>query len=150
MVDFPHAIGKMCNWQKVEAVKGAEETLNFLSQKSAIYIATNAADSSEEEIKFAFERVGLAKYISGYFCKANLGVDKGSPDFFVAIMEKLELSNEQIVMVGDTLDKDIRPAKRLGIEAIWFNEEKKPHRCEAPTVQIFELTSLCRMFDLDR
>ncbi|MDB1126119.1 HAD family hydrolase [Vibrio algarum] len=147
MVDFPQALGKMCDWQIVEAVEGAKETLAFLSQKTPIYIATNAVDSSEREIQLAFERVGLAQYITGYFCKANLGVGKESSDYFIAILEKLKLGSGQIIMVGDTLDKDILPAQKLGIEVIWFNKEAKPHQCEASITQICELTELCRLFE---
>ena len=74
MVDFPEVSGKMCNWQVVEAVSGAKEALENLSKTSKIYIATGAADSTEVEIQMAFERVGLNQYISGYFCKENVGI----------------------------------------------------------------------------
>lgn len=81
MVNFPDQSGKMCDWPIVEPIDGALETLEYLSKHYRVYIATNAADSSEQEIQQAFSRVGLDKFISGYFCKANLGVDKASPDF---------------------------------------------------------------------
>jgi putative hydrolase of the HAD superfamily len=71
MVDFPSVPGKMCDWEVVEAVNGAKEVLEALSKHSQIYVATGAADSTELEIKRAFERVGLNQFISGYFCKAN-------------------------------------------------------------------------------
>ena len=71
MVDFPNASGKMCDWENVKAVTGAKNALNALSRHAKIYVATGAADSTELEIKLAFERVGLSEFISGYFCKAN-------------------------------------------------------------------------------
>jgi phosphoglycolate phosphatase-like HAD superfamily hydrolase len=83
MVDFPDVIGKMCDWEVVKAVSGAKEALEVLSKHSQIYVATGAADSTELEIKLAFERVGLSQFISGSFCKANLGLSKGSPEFLV-------------------------------------------------------------------
>lgn len=83
MVDFPDAVGKMCDWAHVEAVTGAQEALAQLSIDAPIYLATGAADSSEQDIRKAFQRVGLNQYITGYFCKENLGVAKGSPDFLV-------------------------------------------------------------------
>jgi len=79
MVDFPDQKGKMCDWDEVQAVNGAHEILENLSREHLIYVATNAADSSENDIKLAFERVGLAQFLAGYFCKANLGLGKGSP-----------------------------------------------------------------------
>lgn len=72
MVDFPEAQGKMCNWEVVEEVAGAREVLAALSKQHKLYVATNAADSTEQDIIQAFERVGLSQYLSGYFCKASL------------------------------------------------------------------------------
>ena len=80
MVDFPNVAGKMCDWDTVEPVYGAKATLAALSEHSDIYIATGAEDSTELEIKQAFARVGLAQFITGYFCKADVGLSKGSPN----------------------------------------------------------------------
>ena len=112
MVDFPGVPGKMCDWDTVEFVDGAHETLECLSKSARIYIATAAAESTELDIKKAFERVGLNKFISGYFCKANLGFSKGDPGFLPAIIKKLEKPVSCIAMVGDSLEKDIQPQKR--------------------------------------
>jgi len=121
MVDFPNCTGKMCEWDTVKAVSGAHQTLEKLSQEAQIYIATGAEDSSEAEIKSAFERVGLSQYISGYFCHANLGFAKGSPEFFPAILAALNCEPQFVTMVGDTLDKDIAPALTVGINPILYN-----------------------------
>jgi putative hydrolase of the HAD superfamily len=123
MVDFPGVTGKMCNWENVEAVTGAKEALEVLSKHSQIYIATGAADSTELDIRRAFERVGLSRFISGYFCKANLGVSKGSPEFLTAILNKLKVPSANVAMVGDNFDKDIKPAIDTGIHPFWFTSK---------------------------
>jgi putative hydrolase of the HAD superfamily len=126
MVDFPEVPGKMCDWETVEVVEGAEEVLSFISKKAHVYIATGAAESTEVEIKTAFNRVGLDKYITGYFCKSNLGIEKGSPEFLSSILYNLGRNPSQVTMVGDSFKKDIEPALKLGINAIWLSKEKKP------------------------
>ena len=123
MVDFPDVRGKMCDWETVEAVHGAKEALEALSKHTKIYIATGAADSTELEIKRAFERVGLSQFISGYFCKANLGLSKGTPEFLKAIQEKLNVPAVNLAMVGDNYEKDIKPAIATGIQPFWFTEK---------------------------
>jgi len=124
MVDFPNATGKMCNWHMVKAVNGAQEALALLAKDTPIYIATGAADSTELEIKLAFERVGLSQYISGYFCQANVGCSKGSSEFLETILSKLKLPAINVVMVGDNYDKDIKPALAVGIKPIWLTLDK--------------------------
>lgn len=128
MVDYPDSIGKMCDWDCVKAIDGASETLEQLSKHAQIYIATGADDSTEIDIKRAFERVGLAQYIAGYFCKENIGLSKGSPEFINAILTKLDLnklniSSNNVAMVGDSLKRDIEPAISAGIRAFWFTQK---------------------------
>jgi len=123
MVDFPGVTGKMCDWKIVEAVTEAKETLEELSKQSKIYIATGAVDSTVLDIQQAFERVGLSQYISGYFCQANLGLSKGSPEFLESILDKLKVPSSSVAMVGDNLVKDIKPALATGIQAFWFTDK---------------------------
>ncbi|WP_047046978.1 HAD family hydrolase [Vibrio mexicanus] len=118
--------GKMCDWKVVEAVEGAQEALSQLSAIYDIYIATSAAESSPKEIEQAFARVGLDHYIKGYFCQQNLGLAKRSVEFYQRICQELRIEPEQAIMVGDTLEKDIFPAKKAGLSAIWFNPSKQP------------------------
>ena len=125
MVDFPDIDGKMCDWKHVEAVIGAQETLRELSAKALICVATGAADSSEEEIRTAFQRVGLNQYITKYFCKENVGVEKGSAEFFSTILSQLDVPAAQVIMVGDSYAKDIQPALSVGITPIWFVPDSK-------------------------
>ena len=72
MVDFPDQKGKMCDWVTVQAVDGALRTLKELSKSHPVYIATNAADSSETDIKLAFERGGYLFTYRVTFAKRTL------------------------------------------------------------------------------
>jgi putative hydrolase of the HAD superfamily len=123
MIDFPGVTGKMCDWEVVEAVPGAYEILEVLSKHSEIYIATAAVDSTESEIQAAFKRVGLSQFISGYFCKDNLGLTKGSPEYLNAILKKLAVSSVNVAVVGDDFDRDIGPALAVGIQAFWLQDK---------------------------
>ena len=122
MVDFPDSTGKMCEWETVQAVSGVKEALATLSKTAQVYIATGAVDSTELEIEQAFKRVGLSQFISGYFCKANTGLLKGTPEFLNTIVGKLNVLPVNVVMVGDNYEKDIKPALATGIQAIWFSK----------------------------
>ncbi|WP_182031576.1 HAD family hydrolase [Vibrio sp. B1FLJ16] len=126
MVDFPHAQGKMCEWEHVEAVPQATETLAALSQKHQIYIATSASDSGMEDVQRAFLRVGLDQYISGYFCFANIGIEKNRAEFYRAVAKTLGVGENELTMVGDLPNKDIYPAMEAGLNVIWFNAAGEP------------------------
>ncbi|KFZ39178.1 hypothetical protein HR45_01940 [Shewanella mangrovi] len=142
MVDFLEQQGKMCDWPRVEAVDGARDVLKQLSQHNLIYVATNAADSAEADIRLAFERVGLSPYIAGYFCKANLGIGKGTPAFFHKILDILDVEPQAVIMVGDSYDNDIEPALHAGINAIWFNPKQIRLDAHINVKQISHLSQL--------
>ncbi|MDM8543018.1 HAD family hydrolase [Desulfococcaceae bacterium HSG9] len=121
MTDFPDTPGKMCDWDYVEAVEGADAVLKSLSIKAKVYVATNASDSSPEEIEKAFQRVGLSQYIDGYFCMGNTGFKKPDPRFYQSILSRINLPPEKVTMTGDSLENDIYPSVSCGINAIWLN-----------------------------
>ena len=143
MVDFPGMSGKMCNWDIVEATYGAQETLAYLSQRALLYIATGASESTVKDIQTAFSRVGLDYYITEYFCKANTGLTKGTPEFLEFILSSLKFSRDNIAMVGDSFEKDIFPAASIGIRSFWLSKSAKS-RLPANCVQISTLLELCR------
>lgn len=121
MVDDPGQPGKMKDWSQVTAVEGAAEVLSVLSGRALIYIASGAKDSDASDILSALERVGLARYITACFCPATLGYSKGDEAFLPAVLARLNVTPEQVTMVGDSYAKDIRPAYAVGMPAIWFN-----------------------------
>ena len=146
MVDYPQYSGKMCDWPEVSAVVGAQETLSFLARRHKLYVATNAAESTEQDIRNAFERVDLARYINGYFCRANLGCGKENPEFYPKIANHLAVSLAQITMVGDNLDNDILPAIASGLEAIWFTaKQPSPYSSDLGYKRITDLRQLCQV-----
>lgn len=138
MVDFPDAQGKMCDWETVQEVSGARTLLAELTKTHQVYVATNAADSSQGDIIRAFERVGLSEYIDGYFCKASIGLSKLDPGFYPAIISQLGVKPQAVTMVGDALDKDIYPALEAGLQTVWLNRkgtELKPEYSNITQIQ---------------
>lgn len=136
MVDFPGVPGKMRDWDKVEATEFALETLEYLSSKAKIYIATAASESTPKDIEEAFARVGLDRFISGYYCKQNIGHTKPDLRFYKAIIEDLAVEPNRVVMVGDTLEKDILPCHELGLNTVWIT--KKKNKSIAASIRVIE------------
>lgn len=124
MRDIKGQEGKMCDWPHVEAMPGAKNLLQALSKKALIYVATNAADSSVEDIIKALVRAELAPYIDGCFCRDNIGYCKPEPQFYLSILDRLNVEPQEVSMIGDSLDNDILPARNLGMQAYWLNADE--------------------------
>ena len=54
---------------------------------------------------------------------AVVGVRKPDPRIFTLGVEALGLNPEEVVVVGDSMDKDIVPAKQAGCQTVWFKGE---------------------------
>jgi len=139
MEDLPGMQGPMCDWPEVVPVAGAAELLTALQGKLAIYLATNAADSSELQIIKAFERVGLAECFNGFWCRENLGLTKADADYFPEIARRLTLEPAEILMVGDSYSRDILPAQQAGLQALWFNRQAEQPRATDAIKKLEEL-----------
>jgi len=115
--------GPMYLWPEIQVIEGAHEILEFFSSHSKCHLATNAKDSSEEEIWLALKRAGLDLFINTIFCFQKTGLKKPSNAYFIHIIESLGGDPAQILMIGDSLDGDIFGAERAGMSGIWFNRK---------------------------
>ncbi|MCK5148887.1 HAD-IA family hydrolase [bacterium] len=125
MKDFPDETGAMHCWQKVEAMPNAGKMLRELSRQADCYLATNAKDSSKEDIIKALQRVDLHNYFKDIFCFHEIGYAKPSTQYFDSIVKRLNISRKDMVMIGDNPDTDIKGAEEYGIDSILYDYDDK-------------------------
>ena len=111
MVDFPHYDGPMKDWEQVQAVPEVAETLEKLSQKYKLYVATNAEASSAEDVYKALDRVDIAKYISNVFTRAELQAKKPKLKFFYQLIKNV--GDPGLVYIGVSLATAPTPKQQL-------------------------------------
>jgi putative hydrolase of the HAD superfamily len=142
---LPEFDGPMQGWPRVEAVAGATETLSELHLNWKLALATNAADSNEQEIRAALRRVDLERWLDDVYCFKKIGHKKPSPLFFGHILKDLGLPPGQVIMVGDDYEVDVLGANRCGLQAIWFNEQSADIRQNEQMCTIHGLAELPRL-----
>jgi len=54
---------------------------------------------------------------------AVVGVRKPDPKIFMLGVEALGLKPEEVIVVGDSMDKDMIPAHEAGCRTVWFKGE---------------------------
>ncbi len=119
----------MVEWTEVEAVAGAEKTLQALQERFRLVVCTNAEISTADQVRAALNRVGLGKFIAAIFTPKELGnVRKPDVEFFLAVEQALGVHREALLMVGDDPLLDVGGAISAGWRAVWFN----PHGRAAP------------------
>ena len=96
----------------------AEECLRELSKRYKIGIIANQNPGSRERL----EKIGLLKYIDLVVASAEEGVAKPDLRIFRIALERAACKPEEAVMVGDRIDNDIIPAKKLGMKTVWIRQ----------------------------
>ncbi len=117
---FPQYTGAMAHWQEVEAVEGAQETLQSLKNRVPLYLATNATDSDTALITQALRRVGLDHFFEAIFTPVQIGVGKQDPRFYTGIASALTLPPQSLIMVGDSFKLDVCNAHQAGWRTAWY------------------------------
>ena len=96
----------------------AEFILSKLHRFYKIGIIANQSVGTAERLK----TYGLIDYIDLVFSSAEEGISKPDIEFYrLAIKEAKCLANEAL-MIGDRLDNDIYPAKKVGMKTIWVKQ----------------------------
>ncbi len=71
------------------------------------------------------EKLGLSNYHHSIVTSEEAGIEKPDAKMFQLALNKLELKENEVVMIGDSYEKDIVSANNLGIHAIWLNQDNK-------------------------
>ena len=74
-------------------------------------------------IQTVLEEFGLDGIFSQIIESAVVGVRKPNPRIFSLGVEALGLEPEEVIVVGDSIDKDIIPARQAGCQTVWFRGE---------------------------
>ena len=80
-------------------------------------IANQSAGTAER-----LEKWGLMDFISLVISSAEEGVAKPDPEIFLRALKRADCKPKDAIMVGDRLDNDISPAKKLGMKTIWVKQ----------------------------
>ncbi len=128
MRDHPEITTPMVEWETVEVIDGITEVLEYLHTSGRrIILATSAAISEEAQIWSALKRGGLDTYFSKIYCFNNTHLPKGAA-LYRHILSDLNIPASEVMMVGDTFEKDVQLPNSLGIFAVWFNPRTQEAR----------------------
>jgi FMN phosphatase YigB (HAD superfamily) len=148
MRDYPERTTPMVEWESVEVIEGIAEVLAYLHASGRrIILATSAEISDETQIRGALARGGgLDAYFSHIYCFKNTQLPKGEA-FYRYLLNDLQLSAPDALMVGDGFEKDIRVPNALGMFAVWFNPKSDETRKDEKHTTVHSMRELRTFFE---
>ncbi len=117
-----------------------------LSKKYKIGIIANQSLGTEERLR----NQGILKYINLVVASAEEGVAKPDRRIFEIALERSNCEPVNSVMIGDRIDNDIVPAKRMGMNTIWIKRGFGQYwnikeEFEEPDFVVNNLIELCNL-----
>jgi putative hydrolase of the HAD superfamily len=101
---------------------GSEKVLGYLKQKYTLHIISNGF---KESTLIKMEVSGLNPYFTNVIISEDVGVNKPDKAIFEYALDKAKARKEESIMIGDSIEADIRGAQGFGMKAIYFNPLNK-------------------------
>lgn len=109
---------------KTNLFPGTIEVLEHLRPNYSLHIITNGFyESSMLKIKGS----GLFPYFQTITCSETFGANKPDQRIFEHAMDSAGAKLEESLMIGDSLEADIKGAHTIGMDCIFFNPNNLPH-----------------------
>lgn len=125
----------------------AKEILENLSFKYKLGIIANQVAGTQERLN----NWDIGKYFDVIVASAEAGCAKPDLKIFNLALEQAKCKPENTVMIGDRLDNDILPAKKLGMKTVWVRQGFAKYRTvhnesENPDYVINSISEILNIF----
>jgi len=109
-------IAAYCDNAARSCIDEARPMLEQLHERYPMMLVSNFYGNIDEVLR----DYGIRHLFKGIIESAVVGVRKPNPTLFRLGVDALELPAEQVLVVGDSLRKDIEPAEQLGCHVLWL------------------------------
>ena len=109
-------IAAYCDNAARGCINEAMPVLEQLHERYPMMLVSNFYGNIDEVLR----AYGIRHLFKGIIESAVVGVRKPNPTLFRLGVDALELPADQVLVVGDSLRKDIEPAEQLGCPALWL------------------------------
>ncbi len=125
---------------KTNLFAGAEKVLTYLQNKYQLHIISNGF---KETTLIKMNLSGLNPYFTNVIISEDVGFNKPDKIVFEHAINKADAKIEESIMIGDSLEADIRGAQNFGMKAIFFN----PLNVEQPADVEWQILHLEELLD---
>lgn len=109
-------IAGYCYQAARHSIEAARPVLEELHKRFPMVLVSNFYGNVEAVLK----DFDLLRYFNKVIESAVVGVRKPDPRIFELGLEALDLSAQDVLVIGDSYKKDIQPALSIGCQALWL------------------------------
>ena len=109
------------NWMLAQPYSEVEIVLKKLQQNYSLILISNSDNFSVEKV---LEKYSLSQYFDKIYLSYQVHLIKTDKNFLKLVLDEMNLTPEECVLVGDSIQSDITAAKRLGIKAVLIDRRE--------------------------
>ena len=110
------SIATYCDNAARSCINEAKPVLEKLHERYPMMLVSNFYGNIDEVLR----DYGIRHLFKGIIESAVVGVRKPNPTLFRLGVDALELRPDEVIVVGDSLNKDIQPSEALGCHVLWL------------------------------
>lgn len=127
-----------------QLIDGALELCQSLSVSHRLFVVTNGV--TQTQIK-RLKQSGLYDFFEDIFDSQSVGFQKPSKEFFDCVISHIRgFNKKEALIIGDSLNTDIKGGLLSGIDTCWINI--KSQKCSAEIQSTYTVTSLVELYDI--
>lgn len=117
-------------FSKMKLRPGVTEFLTFLKQ-SHVKVAIVSDLTTEIQLNKILH-LGIEQYIDVVVTSEESGMDKPAPNTLKLALEKLQVRSDEVILIGDTYERDVLAAAALGMRSmLLFSKPLMEHKLKA-------------------
>ncbi len=109
---------------KKNLVTNAQVILDYLKEKYSMLIITNGFEDIQAT---KLSSSGIADYFDHVITSEKAGHKKPAKEIFDYALKNSNLTTNEVIMIGDNLNTDIKGANNAAIDSVYLNPLKKQH-----------------------
>lgn len=109
-------IATYCDCSARECIEEARPVLEALYDRFPMMLVSNFYGNIDSVLR----SYDIRHYFKGIIESAVVGIRKPNPTLFRLGVDALELKSSEVLVIGDSLRKDIEPAESLGCQVLWL------------------------------
>lgn len=127
-----------------QLIEGALDVCQSLSKTHRLFVITNGV--TQTQIK-RLNDSGLYGFFKDIFISQSIGYQKPSKEFFNYVMSHIKDFNmKEALIIGDTLNTDIKGGLLSGIDTCWIN--RMSQKCSIDILSTYTIKSLVELYNI--
>lgn len=128
----------------IQQMDGALAVCQRLSGSHRLFVVTNGITRTQRK---RLKQSGLAEFFEAVFDSQTIGFQKPAKEFFDYVMRRIPGFNvREALIIGDSLNTDIKGGLLAGIDTCWLNHKGQPGSAAIPST--YTISHLSELYDI--